>query len=69
MVCLTSFLKKSLLKIISFVEANGFDLPWQGVPGDVDFGSNPFLSGNLFLLEEQLLNLETLFSQGWESRT
>lgn len=69
MVCLTSFLKKSLLKIISFVEANGFDLPWQGVPGGVDFGSNPFLSGNLFLLEEQLLNLETLFSQGWESRT
>lgn len=62
-------LKKRLLKMISFVEANGFDLPWQGVPGSVDFGSNPFLSGNLYLLEEQLLNLETLFSQEWESRT
>lgn len=55
--------------MISFVEASGFDLPWQGVPGSVDFGSNPFLSGNLSLLEERLLNLETLFSQEWESRT
>ena len=47
--------------MISFVEASRFDLPWQGVPGGVDFGSNTFLSDNLFLLEEQLLNLETLF--------
>lgn len=29
--------------MISFVEASGFDLPWQGVAGGVDFGSNPFL--------------------------
>ena len=68
MVCLT-FLKKSL-KMISFVVANGFDLTWQRVAGDVDFSSVLTLSQvATYMRCFFLLELGDPFSQRWESRT